>query len=135
MKILLKDITGLVEPLPASVREVKIQNGTHYCEMLPLEYKPSDNYMKAYKNNYKKFLVLQKVIPNGGEFTTKGECNMNISCGGIYHMGITISQWYNHLSHPNCFPIKSEQDLTSVISDYEYCKLRAEEVSTLLFHE
>lgn len=46
-----------------------------------------------------------------------------------------ISQWYNHLSHPNCFPIKSEQDLTSVISDYEYCKLRAKEVSTLLFHK
>lgn len=57
VKILLKDITGLVEPLPASVREVKIQNGTHYCEMLPLEYKPSDNYMKAYENalqNYAK---------------------------------------------------------------------------------
>lgn len=55
--ILLKDITGLVEPLPASVREVNIQSGTHYCEMLPLEYKPSDNYMKAYENalqNYAK---------------------------------------------------------------------------------
>lgn len=57
VQILLKDITGLVEPLPASVREVKIQSGTHYCEMLPLEYKPSDNYMKAYENalqNYAK---------------------------------------------------------------------------------
>ena len=55
VEILLKDITGLVEPLPASVREKKIQNGIHYCEMLPLEYKPSDKYMYAYEkalNNY-----------------------------------------------------------------------------------
>lgn len=104
-------------------------------EFVTIQGNDVDNYIKAYKNNYKKFLELQKVIPNGGEFTTKGECNMNISCGGIYHMGITISQWYNHLSHPNCFPIKSEQNLTSVISDYEYCKLRAKEVSTLLFHK
>lgn len=57
VQILLKDITGLVEPLPASVREVKIQEGIHYCEMLPLEYKPSYKYMKAYENalqNYAK---------------------------------------------------------------------------------
>ena len=48
--LLLKDITGLVEPLPAEVRERKIQSGTHYCEMLPLEYCPSQRYMLAYQN-------------------------------------------------------------------------------------
>lgn len=48
VELLLKDITGLVEPLPARVREEKIQSGTHYCEMLPLEYKPSPRYMEAY---------------------------------------------------------------------------------------
>lgn len=47
--LLLKDITGLVEPLPASVRERYIQSGTHYCEMLPLEYKPTQPYMDAYR--------------------------------------------------------------------------------------
>ncbi len=47
--LLLKDITGLVEPLPASVREVYIQSGTHYCEMLPLEYTPTEMYMNAYQ--------------------------------------------------------------------------------------
>ncbi len=46
--LLLKDITGLVEPLPTEVREKKIQSGTHYCEMLPLEYKPSEDYLKMY---------------------------------------------------------------------------------------
>ena len=47
--ILLKDISGLVEPLPASVREKRIQSGTHYCEMLPLEYVPTADYMQAYQ--------------------------------------------------------------------------------------
>ena len=43
---LLKDITGLVEPEPAEVRERLIQSGRHYCEMLPLEYVPGSAYMK-----------------------------------------------------------------------------------------
>ena len=47
--ILLKDITGMVEPLPAEKREVLIQSGTHYCEMLPLEYKPGEAYFSLYK--------------------------------------------------------------------------------------
>ena len=46
--LLLKDITGLVEPQPAAVRERLIQSGVHYCEMLPLEYTPSELYMKTY---------------------------------------------------------------------------------------
>lgn len=50
VEILLKDISGLVEPLPASIRENYIQSGTHYCEMLPLEYKPSEKYMSAYES-------------------------------------------------------------------------------------
>ena len=47
--VLLKDITGLVEPLPTSERERRIQSGTHYCEMLPIEYKPTPPYMEAYE--------------------------------------------------------------------------------------
>lgn len=47
--LLLKDITGQVEPEPTGVREQKIQNGTHYCEMLPIEYVPSAKYMEAYE--------------------------------------------------------------------------------------
>ncbi len=46
--LLLKDITGLIEPQPASVREKLIQSGTHYCEMLPLEYAPSAMYMATF---------------------------------------------------------------------------------------
>lgn len=46
--LLLKDITGMVKPQPASVREKLIQSGTHYCEMLPLEYAPSAMYMETF---------------------------------------------------------------------------------------
>ena len=48
--ILLKDITGLVEPLDTKEREARIQSGVHYSEMLPLEYKPSESYMSAFYN-------------------------------------------------------------------------------------
>ena len=47
--LLLKDITGLVTPQPASVREKLIQGGVHYCEMLPLEYEPSPQYLRAFR--------------------------------------------------------------------------------------
>ncbi len=50
VEILLKDISGMVEALPAEIREKKIQQGRHYCEMLPLEYKPSEKYMAAYEH-------------------------------------------------------------------------------------
>lgn len=47
--ILLKDITGLVEPLDTPTRERRIQSGTHYSEMLPIEYEPSEKYMQIYR--------------------------------------------------------------------------------------
>lgn len=46
--ILLKDISGLVKPLGTREREANIQSGTHYSEMLPVEYEPSGRYMEIY---------------------------------------------------------------------------------------
>jgi len=48
--MLLKDITGQVEPLPTEVREKMIQRGKHYSEMLPLEYEPTEKYIREYKS-------------------------------------------------------------------------------------
>lgn len=48
VNILLKDITGLVEPLGTKEREKKIQSGIHYSEMLPLEYEPTQKYLEIY---------------------------------------------------------------------------------------
>lgn len=47
--LLLKDITGLEKPLPAEVREARIQAGESYANMLPVEYEPSAEYMRAFE--------------------------------------------------------------------------------------
>ena len=49
--LLLKDITGLVTPLPSDEREKRIQSGVHYSEMLPLEYQPSPDYIRIYEES------------------------------------------------------------------------------------
>ncbi len=53
--LLLKDITGLVEPQSTEVREKLIQSGKHYCEMLPIEYVPTEKYMVAYREALKNY--------------------------------------------------------------------------------
>ena len=57
VKLLLKDISGLVKPQSTQEREKLIQSGKHYSEMLPIEYVPSEKYMRVYKEaliNYSK---------------------------------------------------------------------------------
>ena len=53
--ILLKDISGMVTPLATEQREKLIQSGVHYCEMLPLEYQPSEKYIKQYEYALERF--------------------------------------------------------------------------------
>ena len=53
--LLLKDITGLVKPQSTEEREKLIQSGKHYCEMLPIEYVPSEKYMEAYRDALKNY--------------------------------------------------------------------------------
>ncbi len=74
--LLLKDITGLVEPQSTEEREKLIQAGRHYCEMLPIEYVPSSKYMDVYEEaleNYAKptadavAVLADKVIKEKGE--------------------------------------------------------------------
>ncbi len=59
--LLLKDITGLVEPQSTEEREKLIQAGRHYSEMLPIEYVPTERYMQVYREaleNYAKPVAL-----------------------------------------------------------------------------
>ena len=56
--ILLKDISGRVEPLGTREREKLIQAGRHYSEMLPLEYAPSEKYLQAYFDALKRYSKL-----------------------------------------------------------------------------
>ena len=47
--ILLQDVQGKVPVLDTKEREKLNQSGVHYSEMLPVEYAPSDEYLKLYK--------------------------------------------------------------------------------------
>ncbi len=76
VEILLKDITGLVQPQSTQERERFIQAGKHYCEMLPIEYSPSEVYREAYQialGMYAKEtavaigVVAEKIIEKKGE--------------------------------------------------------------------
>ncbi len=55
VRLLLKDISGMVKPQDTEEREKLIQSGKHYCEMLPVEYMPSQLYMDAYYDALDKF--------------------------------------------------------------------------------
>ena len=53
--ILLKDITGELQPLPLAEREKQIQQGVPNSEMLPLECQPSKAYMALYQQLLSKY--------------------------------------------------------------------------------
>lgn len=59
--ILLKDITGMIQPQPTEEREKLIQSGKHYCEMLPIEYVPTEKYMNVYKQS---LITFSKSVAN-----------------------------------------------------------------------
>ena len=66
VEILLKDITGLVQPLPTQERERLNQSGVHYSEMLPLEYEPSPEYLQAY----------YQAVERYGQLTADAVCSL-----------------------------------------------------------
>ena len=74
--LLLKDITGMVEPQPTEEREKLIQAGRHYSEMLPIEYVPTEKYMEVYRDTLEKYSksvalavgkLADKIIQNKGK--------------------------------------------------------------------
>jgi len=74
--LLLKDITGMVEPQGTQERERLIQSGKHYCEMLPIEYVPTDEYMRVYEEALDTYsetvanaiaVLAEKIISQKGE--------------------------------------------------------------------
>lgn len=51
--ILLQDLKGKVPVLDTKEKEKLNQSGVHYSEMLPVEYVPSNEYLKVYENALK----------------------------------------------------------------------------------
>lgn len=52
---LLKDISDLMKESSTETREQGIQAGTHYSEMLPVEYKPSKAYMDLFFSSLQQY--------------------------------------------------------------------------------
>lgn len=88
--ILLKDITGLVEPLPTKERERLIQSGVHYSEMLPLEYEPSEKYLKAYYDALSRYAeITAKAVGSVSEKIYSGKGN-NITLVSLARAGTPV---------------------------------------------
>lgn len=81
-----------------------------------------DSYIRAWKNNFSKYLSLKKTIPSGGTFNTSGEMGMSIRIG--WAEGVCLQSYH--------MPINSEAKLQQVIADYEYAKKRAIKLQEVL---
>ena len=97
--LLLKNITNMVTPMSTEEREKKIQNGTHYSEMLPIEYRPTEKYMEMYEialKNYSKqtaeavCLIAEKIYKAKGENVVL----VSLARAGI-PVGILIKHYLN----------------------------------------
>ncbi len=95
--LLFKDISGLIEPLNNNEREAFIQSGVHYSEMLPLEPKPTEEYLDAYKTAtnttsektaYSVAIVAEKIFREKGENITL----VSLARGGI-SVGVLIKRY------------------------------------------
>ena len=99
-------------------------------EVISVSSREVPSYILAFERNYEKLQKLKNTIPSGGNFDIVGECGMHIGIGA--YNGVTIAKWYNQLQRGN-IPIRNKSDLKIVVSDYEYCITKAEEISRLLF--
>ena len=96
VKILLKDISGLVEPMDTLSREKLIQSGRHYSEMLPIEYEPSQKYLNTYFEAIKKFSsITAESVANVSDwiYSVKGK---NLVLVSLARAGISIGILIKH---------------------------------------
>ncbi|WP_027626728.1 cysteine protease StiP family protein [Clostridium lundense] len=97
---LLKEITGLISELSNEYRENAIQNGTHYSEMLPIEYHPTEEYMNLFYETLEQTktkiailvsIVSDKIIKNIGTNIVL----VSLARAGT-PIGILIKRYINH---------------------------------------
>ena len=100
--LLLKDITGMVKPQSTEERERLIQAGKHYCEMLPIEYVPTEKYMQVYEEALKNYAgvvanaigsLADKVISRRGRDVVL----VSLARAGI-PIGILLKRYIKYLS-------------------------------------
>ena len=94
--ILLKDITGLVTPLPTREREKRIQSGVHYSEMLPLEYEPSQEYLDAFDQALERYAEMAADAVQNVANQIRKEKNENITLVSLARAGTPIGILIKH---------------------------------------
>lgn len=84
-----------------------------------------DLYIKAYEENWKKYEELQNFKDKfGGEFTTVGQMNMQITIGGC-RSGVCIDSYH--------LPLRSEIEIRSLIDSFNWAKNKGSEIMNFLF--
>ena len=112
--ILLKNITGLVKPLGTREREAQIQAGRHYCEMLPIEYEPTEKYLQTYfiaLKNYAKITASAVKSVSEKIFRDKGD---KIALVSLARAGTPIGILIKHFLERN-FPCEVAHYTISII--------------------
>ena len=101
--ILLKDISGLVEPQNTQERERLIQSGRHYSEMLPIEYEPSEAYLKTYYSALERYsTITAEAVSNVAEwiYSDKGKDVVLVSLARAgTSIGILIKHYIERKYH------------------------------------
>lgn len=86
----------MVAPSSTEEREKKIQSGTHYSEMLPIEYRPTREYIQMYKvalKNYSKETAEAVCLTAEKIYQAKGE---NVVLVSLARAGIPVGILIKH---------------------------------------
>ena len=93
-------------------------------EILTIYKHNMDNYIEAYKTNWKKYLELKEMKSIlGEEFSTKGELDMSINVGG-WNDGVCIYTYHKRLN--------SEIEINEMINSIQWAKEKGPKVMTVL---
>ncbi|MBO1623716.1 cysteine protease StiP family protein [Bacillus arachidis] len=100
---LLKDISDAIEERTTEDREQAIQSGTHYSEMLPIEYNPSKPYMDLFfasLEQYKRKLAIAIGVVAEQIIKTKGKNLVLVSLARAgTPIGVLIKRYIRYQYH------------------------------------
>lgn len=106
--VLLKDLSNSMEPLSTADREVLIQQGVHYSEMLPLEEPPSKEYLSLYhkaleihKKRIAQLIAMMAVKIKHDTTTDKRPVLVSLARAGV-PIGILVKRYLNEFLSCDC---------------------------------
>ena len=83
-----------------------------------------DKYIEAFEKNWEKYKSLKETISSlKGEMKIEGEMKMTIYVGGHFD-GVCIESYH--------MPLKTEEEIKTVIADYFWAKQRGPEVVNIM---